>query len=613
MVRRNDPCPCRSGKKYKRCCGSSGTALMDIVVNEELDRVLVNYFETYPQGQDKEEMQILMRKWMNHLSDSWEQEDIEEASSEYYLFVESKIHWQQYLAEQRKMVKRSAVLAVLKEWDKPILLLGEVTKADDHFLYVDELFGEKSFKVVRNDGMPTDEGNLLFGIVLKDPRKGTDVVAPVSSTLFLAKWSKQTKKSLIEQREEEVHKPHDVYVKDHALDIYELFIKRSMATMNELVEEVLSAEQLSALNAVEEELLQLEQTSNAREIIHKLAVAYFLNEEPVIERQQDLLAAMIKVGIGIGVVQGTNLMEAEIIAQYEADSVEVARYEQELTTLYENMMQSGDEPVAAKMYAIGTDPRPTEKALWETSMTTGGVVLPERKPTVAGGRAQLLMYEAYAAETEEQRQKLANSAYEIESRNADAILFQAANEEDAEKANVLYETAIREASRTFEAGENPWQNIPNRPFMRAAFAYGVHLFECGQFNDAASFFTDLVKMNPVDNQGARYEAIASLIHAGRFNEAAELLVRYEKGSSNDATYLYLDWKLEHTASNGASKNADEMLAVAQKANGHVLHLQTFRVQPIDYPKFQELEPGSKEEARYIYLLICDRTYSKERR
>lgn len=606
MVRRNDPCPCGSGKKYKRCCGSSSTNLMDIVVNEELDRVLVNYFDTHPQVQVQEAMQVLMREWMNRLSDSWETEDIEEASSEYYLFIENQQSWKKYLNEQRKLIKRTAVLHVLEGWDEPVLLLGEITKVDEQFLYVKELFGTESYKMVRNEGMPTDQGNLLFGIALKDPRKGPDAIAPISSMLFLAKWSKQTKKSLIEEREAHATKESKQYVQAHALDIYELFIKRSMATMNELVEEVLSKAQLTALTKIEEMLGALDQTANAREIIHKLAVAYFLNEEPKIDRQEDLLAGVLQVGIGIGVVQGTQLTEEAIIAKYEANSDEVKRYYQALQELYHSMMQSGEEPAAEKIYAIGTDPRPTEKALWETSMTTGGVVIPERKPTVAGGRAQLLAYEAYAAETEAERRTLAKRAYEIERNNADALLLKAEVEKDVEKANELYELAIREASRTFEAGESPWQNIPNRPFMRAAFAYGVHLFEHGAYNDAASMFTDLVKMNPVDNQGARYEAVASLIHAGRFNEAAEILVRYEKGSSNDATYLYLDWKLEYTASDGASNNAEEMLATALNANSHVQHLQTFRVAPIDYPRFQELAPGSKEEARYIYLLIHDK-------
>ncbi len=116
------------------------------------------------------------------------------------------------------------------------------------------------------------------------------------------------------------------------------------------------------------------------------------------------------------------------------------------------------------------------------AMTTGGVVQPERKPTVAGGRAQLLAYEAYKAETEEERRKLAQSAYDLDNNNADVLLLQAEIEPNHEHAIELYEKAIKNASRTFEPGENPWQNIPNRPFMRAAFAYGVYLFTYGDYD-----------------------------------------------------------------------------------------------------------------------------------
>lgn len=602
MVKRNDPCPCGSGKKYKKCCGSSGVDLMEMMVNEELDRVLTKYFDTYPLPQDQEAMQKLMRKWLNHLSDSWDKEHIEEASSEYYLFIENSSNWKTYLQRERQVIERTAVLNVLKEWDEPIFLLGEVVKADEQFLYIDALLGTETYKMARNEQMPADVGTLIFGIALKDIRKGPNAIAPISSMLFLAKWSKQTKKSLIEMREADPEKEISLFLKEQALMIYELFIQRSMATLNELVEEVLAKKELEILSAIEEELYKREQASNTREMMHKLAVAYFLNEEAKVQDSNRFLAAIFIVGMKIGIIQKAFSDEEDVLKQFNVERIDIHTYEKELLALYENMMQSGDEPNAEKRYAVGTDPRPTEKSLWETSMTTGGVVLPERKPTVAGGRAQLLAYEAYLAETEEKRRTLAKNAYEMDPNNSDALLLQTEIAEDGEVI-ALFERAIREASRTFEAGENPWENIPNRPFMRAAFAYGVYLFEKGQYDDAASLFLDLIKMNPTDHQGARYEAVASLIHAKRFEEAAEILIRYEKGSANDATYLYLDWKLEHAGSNGESESAEEMLKTAERANGHVLHLQTFRVAPIAYPRFQELEPGSQEEARYIWLLI----------
>lgn len=603
MIGRNDPCSCGSGKKYKKCCGSSGTDLVEMIVNEELDRILTGYFDHFPQGAEKEEMQVIMRKWVNQLSESWETVDIEEAAGEFYLFIDNNKGWRSYIGSQLEQVKREAVLEVLQEWDEPLMLLGEIIEIDPQFIYIQEVFGEKNYKMTRNEAMPADIGTLMFGVVLRDSRKGKDAIAPVSSMLFLAKWSKQTKKSLVELREASAEQTVEKFIKGQALSIYDLFIKRSMASMNELVEEVLVKEQLSALAMVDATLQEFEQTADAREIMHKLCVAYFLNENPDVESEVDFLAAAVKTGIEIGVVQGTGLDEASMIEKFGAPEEGMHIYSMELVSLYKEMMKSEDAPAAASLYAIGVDPRPTEKALWETSLTTGGVVLPERKPSVAGGRAQLLAYEAYLAETEEQRRVLAQNAFEMDHGNADALLLRTEIERDNEKTTALYEKAIQQASRTFEPGESPWQNIPNRPFMRAAFAYGVYLFKQRNYDEAASMFTDLLKMNQVDHQGARYEAVASLIHAKRFEEAAEILIRYEKGSGNDAAYLYLDWKLEYEGSGGESASVEEMLQTAMKANPHVMHLQTFRVKPIAYPRFQEIEPGSEDEARYIWLLL----------
>ena len=54
-----------------------------MIVNEELDRVLKGYFDEYPKGSDKEEMMVVMRKWVNRLADSWETEHVEEAVTLY--------------------------------------------------------------------------------------------------------------------------------------------------------------------------------------------------------------------------------------------------------------------------------------------------------------------------------------------------------------------------------------------------------------------------------------------------------------------------------------------------------------------------------------------------
>ena len=39
-IGRNDPCPCGSGKKYKKCCGAAGDS--GVIINPDLDYISIN-------------------------------------------------------------------------------------------------------------------------------------------------------------------------------------------------------------------------------------------------------------------------------------------------------------------------------------------------------------------------------------------------------------------------------------------------------------------------------------------------------------------------------------------------------------------------------------------
>ena len=45
MVGRNDPCPCESGKKYKKCCGREETVDLQQVIDTELDGIMAGFAE----------------------------------------------------------------------------------------------------------------------------------------------------------------------------------------------------------------------------------------------------------------------------------------------------------------------------------------------------------------------------------------------------------------------------------------------------------------------------------------------------------------------------------------------------------------------------------------
>ena len=67
MVGRNEPCPCGSGKKYKKCCESKATFSIEEVQSEELERILQAFYEEYPERRDLNEFLSLVKKWSEPL------------------------------------------------------------------------------------------------------------------------------------------------------------------------------------------------------------------------------------------------------------------------------------------------------------------------------------------------------------------------------------------------------------------------------------------------------------------------------------------------------------------------------------------------------------------
>lgn len=50
----------------------------------------------------------------------------------------------------------------------------------------------------------------------------------------------------------------------------------------------------------------------------------------------------------------------------------------------------------------------------------------------------------------------------------------------------------------------PWGCVDNRPFLRCLFGYGLCLWRFGRLRDAEKVFTRMLWLNPMDNQGARF-------------------------------------------------------------------------------------------------------------
>ena len=134
-----------------------------------------------------------------------------------------------------------------------------------------------------------------------------------------------------------------------------------------------------------------------------------------------------------------------------------------------------------------------------------------------------------------------------------------------------------------------WGFHETRPICRACHGLAVAFADAGQYGDAVEQYRDMLRLNPNDNQGVRYEIVPLLLEQERDAEAIEVLDRYPELS---AQWLYTKVLVEFRRG-GRSAAAKKALQAAFRANDHVLELLQSDEPPLMPDSYA---PGSPEEA-----------------
>jgi len=125
--------------------------------------------------------------------------------------------------------------------------------------------------------------------------------------------------------------------------------------------------------------------------------------------------------------------------------------------------------------------------------------------------AQQLMYDAFEAEGR-RRVELARRALSLSPDCADAYLLLAEDATaDAEEARALLEQGVAAGERALgprifaEGAGYFWGLVETRPYMRARAALAALLWKLGRREEALEHARELLRLNPNDNQGIRYQ------------------------------------------------------------------------------------------------------------
>lgn len=218
--------------------------------------------------------------------------------------------------------------------------------------------------------------------------------------------------------------------------------------------------------------------------------------------------------------------------------------------------------------------------------------------------ARRLMYQAWREDLPDKRVELARKALELTPNCADAYVLLAEDEaQSLEEAYAYYQQGTSAGEQFlgadfFEEHRGDFWALPEtRPYMRARQGLAYCLEEMGMDADALDNYRDMLLLNPPDNQGIRYAALALMLKLKKHDQASELLDEYSDEDS--ATWKYSKALIAFRES-GDSQAARDALQAAIVQNKNVPdYLSGTTPVPEDIPSYM----GYGDESEAIHYTL----------
>ncbi len=325
MVGRNDPCPCGSGKKYKKCCAEKNESPLETLIDEELERILFGAYEQATSPEELSEFENHKKSWKHKLGKLMDPDDIEEAVSEYFLFVARRDLWKRHLLRMLNSPLRSTVRSILELWKEPIVLFGKVKEEQEGYVVVQEILGEGMFNLEKKQGMVLEENSFIFGIVLPDNRDPENDIYVISSLMFINDWNGSLEKQIVELAESSGFDKSIAFYNEHMTDVYEILLARDSRTVDELIEHDFTPVQQEVIGILDD-VLELRSTSQeARELLRNIVVTYFLKERPNFRKPGVIAAAVFFVAVDLEITE-EELTNAEIAKLFDVSTSSMTKH-----------------------------------------------------------------------------------------------------------------------------------------------------------------------------------------------------------------------------------------------------------------------------------------------
>ncbi|WML46914.1 SEC-C metal-binding domain-containing protein [Neobacillus sp. PS3-34] len=171
-ISRNEPCPCGSGKKYKKCCGAKEVVSISEVIDREISLLQKNIIDYAPYHFEDEIVESFEQ--LVEIIPHAEEEELELYEqvhaiwfSLFHSLEDGETILEKFIASEGKKINRHKVREILHSWTESRAIVGTILEADeDKLIFEDRFSGQKGEAVLVNGSHDEKSGNFFIGILL---------------------------------------------------------------------------------------------------------------------------------------------------------------------------------------------------------------------------------------------------------------------------------------------------------------------------------------------------------------------------------------------------------------------------------------------------------------
>ncbi|MFL6561399.1 MAG: tetratricopeptide repeat protein, partial [Bacillus sp. (in: firmicutes)] len=600
-INRNGPCPCGSGKKYKKCCGVNEAISITDMIDSEIDVLQKQalHFAYYHFGQEiQEDFEDLEE--MIDIDNEQEREFYELIHSIWFTLFEDlddgETIIEKFIAAESGKIKRPKLRKILQTWTDARTIAGKILAVENNRVSVEDGFTSEVIEaIVANVPVTIEKGSFFVGIIVPYDQHYVFFPAPFD----LPDLIPEDAFTYIEvcSLEADYDSPKQ-YLTDFFLEILsELPIIGGLLEIDNMdwpapvykdVAHIFTQRLEShgiPTSVIDTGVIlwlsfcQKRQKRIQNPNIYVAALHYLLSTIAPLEKMYTQKELAKVYGVSAGSVSSVySELEKELtheIAEMDGISYSIDDAQLQSVTKRASVIEF------PRKSAPGAGEVAKSEGSTDSNIQTLTLVEPSTKKTKNPARkvsrrdeerARNIIYDAYQSDGQ-QRYKLAEEALKLNPNCTDAYVLLAEKTKSLEEAILLYQKGIqaaeRELGKTFFM-ENKgyfWGLIETRPFMRAKLHYAEALSVLGETSAATQQFEELLELNPMDNQGVRYSLFVAYVNTGNYKKAEELLKQYEEDS---AQACYNDLLLE-LLKNGFTAKSVQLLKKAKKENKFVIN------------------------------------------